>query len=113
VADSLDAKVIENATTALAKGTEAFAAERMNHSIQKALAGRNVESHLRKPLMPVIRILPHPGVLPRTGAEVTAPAGTSICEALLDNHINIEHACDMSCACTTCHVIVREGINSP
>ena len=43
---------------------------------------------------------------------MSAPAGTSICEALLDNHINIEHACDMSCACTTCHVIVREGMNS-
>ena len=31
---------------------------------------------------------------------------------MLDNHINIEHACDLSCACTTCHVIVREGFNS-
>jgi 2Fe-2S ferredoxin len=41
-----------------------------------------------------------------------APAGTSICEAMLDNDINIEHACDMSCACTTCNVIVREGYNS-
>ncbi len=43
---------------------------------------------------------------------MTAPAGTSICEALLDNHINIEQACDMSCACTTCHVIVRDGFRS-
>ena len=43
---------------------------------------------------------------------MTAPAGTSICEAMLDNHINIEHACDMSCACTTCHVIVRDGFRS-
>ena len=43
---------------------------------------------------------------------MSAPAGTSICEALLDNHINIEHACEMSCACTTCHVIVREGFDS-
>jgi 2Fe-2S ferredoxin len=51
---------------------------------------------------------PSPSTAPQ-GAEITAPAGTSICEALLDNHINIEHACDMSCACTTCHVIVREG----
>ncbi len=33
-----------------------------------------------------------------------------MCEALLDNGIAIEHACDMSCACTTCHVIVREGL---
>ena len=57
--------------------------------------------------MPVIKILPHPEYCPQ-GAEVSAPAGTSICEALLDHHINIEHACDMSCACTTCHVIVRE-----
>ena len=39
-------------------------------------------------------------------------AGTSVCEAMLDNGIAIEHACDMSCACTTCHVIVREGFAS-
>ena len=42
--DSQDAEAIEAATQALAKGTEAFAAERMNHSIQKALAGKNVET---------------------------------------------------------------------
>jgi molecular chaperone HscA len=41
---STDAKTIEGATSALAKGTEAFAAERMNHGIQRALSGRNVES---------------------------------------------------------------------
>ncbi|MGS0758534.1 ISC system 2Fe-2S type ferredoxin, partial [Roseateles sp. GG27B] len=40
------------------------------------------------------------------------PAGTSICEALLDHKIAIEHACDMVCACTTCHVIVRSGMAS-
>ena len=61
--------------------------------------------------MPIIKILPHPEYCPQ-GAQVSAPAGTSICEALLDNHINIEHACDMSCACTTCHVIVRQGLAS-
>jgi 2Fe-2S ferredoxin len=59
--------------------------------------------------MPIIKILPHPEYCPQ-GAEITAAAGTSICERLLENHINIEHACDMSCACTTCHVIVREGL---
>jgi len=61
--------------------------------------------------MPIIKILPHPEYCPQ-GAQVEAPVGTSICEALLDNGIEIEHACDMSCACTTCHVIVREGFNS-
>ncbi len=61
--------------------------------------------------MPVIKILPHAEYCPQ-GAELQVPAGTSICEALLDNDIKIEHACDMSCACTTCHVIVRQGFNS-
>ena len=61
--------------------------------------------------MPTIKILPHPEYCPQ-GAQVQAPAGTSICEALLDNNIQIEHACDMVCACTTCHVIVREGFRS-
>ena len=61
--------------------------------------------------MPIIKILPHAEYCPQ-GAEVSAPAGTSICEALLDNGIAIEHACEMSCACTTCHVIVREGYDS-
>ena len=55
-----------------------------------------------------ITILPHEEYCPQ-GATIEAPAGTTICQALLDNHIEIEHACDMVCACTTCHVIVREG----
>ena len=61
--------------------------------------------------MPTIKILPHPEYCPQ-GAEVSAPAGTSICEALLNHHINIEHACEMSAACTTCHVVVRQGFGS-
>ncbi|HLL20323.1 MAG TPA: ISC system 2Fe-2S type ferredoxin [Rubrivivax sp.] len=61
--------------------------------------------------MPVIHILPH-GELAPQGARIEAPAGTSICEALIDNGIHIEHACEMSCACTTCHVIVKDGLAS-
>jgi 2Fe-2S ferredoxin len=61
--------------------------------------------------MPVIRILPHPEYCPE-GATVPAPRGTSVCEALLDHGIEIEHACEMSCACTTCHVVVKEGFES-
>jgi len=41
-----------------------------------------------------------------------APQGVSICRVLLDNQIEIEHACELSCACTTCHVVIREGYNS-
>jgi len=61
--------------------------------------------------MPTIQILPHAELCPQ-GQMITAAAGTSICEALLENGVAIEHACDMSCACTTCHVIVRQGFNS-
>jgi molecular chaperone HscA len=43
-ASSVDAKTIELATEALAKGTEAFAAERMNHSIAQALSGKRLDS---------------------------------------------------------------------
>ena len=43
---------------------------------------------------------------------VEAESGESICRAALRNHLDIEHACEMSCACTTCHVIVREGLDS-
>jgi ferredoxin, 2Fe-2S len=61
--------------------------------------------------MPTITVLPHPQLCPQ-GAQIQALPGTTICEALLDNHIEIEHACDMSCACTTCHVVVRQGFQS-
>lgn len=61
--------------------------------------------------MPVIRILPHAEYAPE-GVTVEAPSGTSICEALIEHGIEIEHACEMSCACTTCHVVVREGFES-
>jgi len=55
-----------------------------------------------------LTVLPHDTLCP-DGAEIEATPGTSICDTLLDNHIDIEHACEKSCACTTCHVIVREG----
>ncbi|MCH1611355.1 MAG: ISC system 2Fe-2S type ferredoxin [Luminiphilus sp.] len=61
--------------------------------------------------MTEIVVLPHHEICPE-GAVVKAEVGESICEALLRHDIDIEHACEMSCACTTCHVIVREGFDS-
>lgn len=61
--------------------------------------------------MPQIVSLPHAKLCP-DGAVIEAPAGKSICDILLENDIDIEHACEKSCACTTCHVLVREGIES-
>ena len=62
--------------------------------------------------MAKITVLPHPDVCPEGRVIEDATAGVSICRVLLDHHIEIEHACEKSCACTTCHVIVREGQNS-
>ena len=56
-------------------------------------------------------VLPHVELCP-DGAVIEAEPGKTICQTLLENGIAIEHACEMSCACTTCHVIVREGFNS-
>lgn len=61
--------------------------------------------------MPIIKVLPHAEYCPN-GTEITANIGDSICEALLENGVKIEHACDMSKACTTCHVVVRQGFES-
>lgn len=61
--------------------------------------------------MPQIIILPHEELCP-DGAVIEAESGTTICDAAVANGIEIEHACEKSCACTTCHVIVREGFDS-
>ncbi len=61
--------------------------------------------------MPQIIVLPNQDLCP-DGAVIEAESGTSICDALLAHDIEIEHACEKSCACTTCHVVVREGFDS-
>ncbi|WP_315807919.1 ISC system 2Fe-2S type ferredoxin [Pseudomonas sp. C9-3] len=61
--------------------------------------------------MPQIVFLPHAEHCPE-GAVIEAQPGETIMKAALRNGIEIEHACEMSCACTTCHVIVREGFSS-
>lgn len=61
--------------------------------------------------MPKLTILPHEVICPE-GAIIEASEDESILNAALRNNISIEHACEKSCACTTCHVIVREGFDS-
>lgn len=58
--------------------------------------------------MPQITVLPHPELCPK-GARLNAKPGTTLCDSLLAGGIEIFHACEKSCACTTCHIIVREG----
>lgn len=62
--------------------------------------------------MPKLTVLPHPELCPEGVVIDDAPVGESICRVLLNHHVEIEHACELSCACTTCHVIVREGFGS-
>ena len=62
--------------------------------------------------MPKITVLPHPDVCPNGSVIQDPPVGESICRVLFDNHLELEHACELSCACTTCHVLVKEGFGS-
>ena len=61
--------------------------------------------------MPKIIVLPHQELCPE-GAVLEAQAGETVLDVALKNGIAIEHACEKSCACTTCHIIVREGFDS-
>jgi ferredoxin, 2Fe-2S len=61
--------------------------------------------------MPQIIVLPHEELCPE-GAAFEAKPGMSICDNMLEHHIDIDHACEKACACTTCHVVVREGYQS-
>ncbi|TKB44508.1 ISC system 2Fe-2S type ferredoxin [Thalassotalea mangrovi] len=61
--------------------------------------------------MPKIIFLPHDELCPE-GAVLEGNTGETVLDVALKNHIDIEHACEKSCACTTCHVIIREGFDS-
>ena len=61
--------------------------------------------------MPTLTFMPHEEICPE-GATVQVSPGVSVCDAALGAGISIEHACEKSCACTTCHVYLREGYDS-
>ena len=61
--------------------------------------------------MPEVVVLPHADICPE-GTTFEAASGMSLLDNLLEQGIDVEHACEKSCACTTCHVIVREGFDS-
>ncbi len=62
--------------------------------------------------MPTITVLPHAQLCPEGKTISNVKPGKSLCDLLLENDIEIEHACEKSCACTTCHVVIRQGFNS-
>lgn len=61
--------------------------------------------------MPKIIVLPHEDLCPE-GAVLEAKTGETVLDVALKNGIGIEHACEKSCACTTCHIVIREGFDS-
>ncbi len=61
--------------------------------------------------MPKIIFLPNEERC-KDGAVIEAPSGANLIDVAMVNGIDIEHACEMSCACTTCHVIIRKNFNS-
>lgn len=61
--------------------------------------------------MPKVTVLPHETICPK-GKTFEARTGAKLARVLLANGIKIEHACEFSGACSTCHVIIREGFDS-
>ena len=61
--------------------------------------------------MPKIIVLPNEELCPE-GAVLEADTGETVLNVILKNDIDLEHACEKVCACTTCHVILREGFDS-
>ncbi len=61
--------------------------------------------------MTQVIVLPHEELCPE-GAAFDVESGTTVLDALLANDIHLEHACEKSCACTTCHCYIREGFYS-
>ena len=54
--------------------------------------------------MPKVRFEPD-------GIEIEVPIGTSILEASNKAHAQVGSACGGVCACSTCHVYVKQGLN--
>lgn len=61
--------------------------------------------------MPKVIFLPHEELCPE-GMVIDAAEGDNLLEKALENGVEIDHACGGVAACTTCHVIVREGFDS-
>ena len=61
--------------------------------------------------MPIIKFLPNEEYCPE-GKEIDVDPGFTICVGAFMNGMEFEQVCRMSCACTTCHVLVTEGYDS-
>ena len=112
-ADGDDRRALAAATAALNQATAEFAARA--HEPQRRPRPHRARASTRSP-EPAPRCRKSsccrtPKSAP-TARRSKRSAGVSICDNLLAQGIEIEHACEKSCACTTCHVIVREGFES-
>ncbi len=56
-------------------------------------------------------VLPHEELCPE-GDAFEVESGENLLEAMLERDIEVDHACECSCACTTCHLVIREGFDS-
>lgn len=79
----------------------------MRRCLRRTIARFAVAPHT----MPTITVLPHPDYCPQ-GAVFEAAPGVSLCQAMADGGVELDRACGMNCACTTCHCIVRQGFDS-
>ena len=46
------------------------------------------------------------------GFSIETDEERSILDLALDHHVDLEHNCGGNCACATCHVIVKKGMDA-
>jgi len=61
--------------------------------------------------MPRITVLPHADLSPE-GTQFEVAPGARLCDELLKHGVEVEHACERACCCTSCHVLIRAGFAS-
>lgn len=61
--------------------------------------------------MPKVTVLPHVELCPE-GATIEVATGENIGKALVAAGINLPHACEFNGACSTCHIIVKDGYDT-
>ena len=105
-----DHRAIRDAVEALDDASKPFATRRMNRALQQGFRGRAVDAVGREAggevevAMPKVRFEPD-------GIEIEVPVGTSILEAPTWRTRQVGSACGGVCACSTCHVYVKKGLD--
>ena len=104
-----DHVALRAAVEALNRATERVRRRGAWTAASRARSPASASTRCRTDAMPEIVVLPHAEICPE-GKTFEGETGKSLLDNLLDQGIEVEHACEKSCACTTCHVHRARGL---